>query len=356
MTVPPEPRLSLPDLVLARLMVAGDAGQTRSELGRSLAPLGAQSRSRAEWRQALADSLDGLAAAGRLTIAGRGRVAITAVGREAAIAALGAPTGSEHPRWRPLRDTYLVARALGLPPPDTAARRTRLGSADGLRAAILWARHDLPLGDYPTITEARDALLWRHLMAEGTAARLAQRGSSLAAQPFTQGRVILALLQDLLGSTRPADWQTALRQVVTRDAGARRSSPDALRLAIIGTAWEPTAETQAPPPQPQPQPQAEADIDYPAFAREVRQAAERSPSGRFGDDKVFINHAWKQLRADGKDRGLDLASFKRHLLEASRRELLILSRADMAYSMNQGDVADSTIHYLDDTLHFLRLN
>lgn len=223
---------------------------------------------------------------------------------------------------------------------------------------MLWSRHALPFSDYPTLTAARDRLLWQHLTAPGICERLLLRDPKLPLGPFTQGRLMAALLNDLLsddpeGPARKLDWQQAVKQLAAKAAGAKRSAPDALRTAVLGAALRPVpppAPPSAPPSAPR------GPIDYPAFAADVKRAAEGCESGRFGAHKVFISHVYRRLAADGGQRGLDLASFKDHLLEAMRLGLIALSRADMSYALDQTDVAESSVPHLNDTLHFVRLD
>jgi len=125
-----------------------------------------------------------------------------------------------------------------------------------------------------------------------------------------------------------------------------------IQLARVGAALRPLPSTApeekaAAPPRP---------IDYPTFAADVKRAAAGCASGRFGAHKVFISHVYRRFAAAEGDPGLDLASFKNHLLEAMRLGLIALSRADMSYALDQTDVAESSVPHLDDTLHFVRLD
>jgi hypothetical protein len=90
------------------------------------------------------------------------------------------------------------------------------------------------------------------------------------------------------------------------------------------------------------------------FAAAVNDAAKTSSAGWFGDNKLFISHAWRAFRAAGNGRsGMDLASFKHRLVEANTRGLLRLGRADLVAAMDEHDVRDSQIKYLNTEFHFL---
>jgi hypothetical protein len=344
--------LTLDDLILARLRVVGDVGMVRSELDKTLQPIGTQQHSSAEWKRILATVLERVLGHGLVEPAGRSRLILTAAGQGTLADRVGVLVTGGRMRWDRLRNTFLMAKALALPVPTTEAQQGRLMAGDGLRAAILWSHYQLPFTDYPTLTAARDRLMWRHLLSEGTTARLAHQ-ETLAAAPFTQGTLMAALLNDLLEAKRGLDWPAALEQLVAKRVGARRTTPDALRIAILAQAS--TSEAADTPVPPTSTSEGKA-IDYPAFAAAVVQAAKRCQTGRFGTHKIFISHVWQQLREEGRDQGLDLDTFKQQLVEAMRRGLISLSRADMSYALDQADVAASSIAHLTDTLHFVRLD
>jgi hypothetical protein len=90
-----------------------------------------------------------------------------------------------------------------------------------------------------------------------------------------------------------------------------------------------------------------------AFARQALEAGRKSRTGRFGEDRVFINHVWKQFKRVYPSSGLDEESFKQHLLQANRARLLSLARADLAPMMKAEDVKASETRYLSATFHLL---
>lgn len=90
------------------------------------------------------------------------------------------------------------------------------------------------------------------------------------------------------------------------------------------------------------------------FAARTLDALNRTPEeARFGDYKVFVSSAWESLRADGVDITLD--EFKQRLIEANQRRLLTLSRADMAYALDQSLVRPSEFEHMNSTFHFIYL-
>jgi hypothetical protein len=101
---------------------------------------------------------------------------------------------------------------------------------------------------------------------------------------------------------------------------------------------------RAPKPEP---------FDLASFAALVLEAARKSRTGRFGEDRVFIHHAWKQFHKLHRSSGLDEEGFKQKLLDANRARLLSLVRADLAPLLNRADVEASEIRYLSASFHFL---
>lgn len=85
----------------------------------------------------------------------------------------------------------------------------------------------------------------------------------------------------------------------------------------------------------------------------VMSAAKTSKTGRFGRDKVFINHVAKQLANMGYE--VDLGKLKSDLVNLHRENLLSLSRADLVAAMPARDVEESDTHYRGATFNFVNL-
>jgi hypothetical protein len=96
--------------------------------------------------------------------------------------------------------------------------------------------------------------------------------------------------------------------------------------------------------------------DVPTFADTINRAAQDSQTGRFGENKVFISQIWRAFQARDDFDGWSLAEFKDRLVEAHRRRLLELSRADLVERMDPREVAESETKYLDATFHFVRVD
>jgi hypothetical protein len=103
-------------------------------------------------------------------------------------------------------------------------------------------------------------------------------------------------------------------------------------------------------------PESSGEFDLVAFAHTVRAASRRCLTGRFGDNKVFISHVWRELIGEPAFREMDLRTFKRWLVEANRASLLTLSRADLVSVMNPEDIQASETRSLNASFHFILLD
>jgi len=141
----------------------------------------------------------------------------------------------------------------------------------------------------------------------------------------------------------------ALNRIAAKASGAARSDASAIRTAVVRRWLQPPAQ-----PTSQPEAQLSAPFSLEQFVHDVRSAATHATAGRWDGAKVFVNQVWRQLLAEGNGGGLDLDSFKAHLLEANRRGLLRLSRADLVSAMPPEDVRESEIPSFGDVFHFIQ--
>ncbi len=107
-----------------------------------------------------------------------------------------------------------------------------------------------------------------------------------------------------------------------------------------------TAEESSEAPQ-------HAELDLPMFAATVQAIARTCPAGSWGENKVFINHVWRQLEQEANFPPLELAAFKERLIVANQRGLVKLERADPIETMNPDDVRESKTTVLTATYHFI---
>src|SRR5262249_50285079 len=161
-----------------------------------------------------------------------------------------------------------------------------------------------------TLARTADALGWKVL-------------GGTPGEPFTRERVLAFLVGRALGARVP-------------DVAAAMRLPPAPPPRAPRPPAPPPPRPARPPARPPPAPRrAGGGGGLGGFARRVRAAAGASPSGRFGDNKVFISHVHAALA----DPALDLPAFKARLLDAHRQGLVTLTRADLVEAMDPADVA-----------------
>jgi hypothetical protein len=285
------------------------------------------------WSRAFDEALNELDRAGQITPVGRSNIELSASGRQATLEFLGTETLPTKLTWPKLRDVYLVPLALGLPAPTTSMDRQRIASANGLQAAILKQHYDLSIPDFPTLAQARDALAWKQLGREST-------------ERFTLTNVLKYLLNRELDPARPVSTAEALKWIVRKLVKARNAEPSQLRLATVQQ-WCNGETTRANIIA-----DRKAETDLTMFAERVQAAARRCTSGRFGQNKVFIAHVWREVRSELNEMQID--AFKDLLARANNRGLVSLSRADLVEAMEPRDVEESEIPYLNARFHFIR--
>lgn len=337
--MPASRSLSLSDLVLARLLTAKPAtGQSVTALANGLAAYLPATLDARERRSALATTIAALRERSSIRDGTGNRLLLSDGGVDAIRATLG-QTVSPPVRW-PLVVTSLLARALALPTPNAAQRR-RLGSADGLRAAVLRDRYALALPPYSTLLQTRDALCWYCLHHAPEQPGLVVGCGESIGRPFSIAAVAGRLLSNLLASDSAPDAATALRRLAANAAEAGRDSTDALRAAVIARALA-NASAAAP----------DADVPLEQFVDRVNAVAGDCDHGRFGRNRLLITALFEDYRQRYPDTALD--AFKQQLLLAHRQRLLTLARADLQEAVAAADLAASEIQYLGARFHFLQ--
>jgi hypothetical protein len=352
------------ELVLARLLVAGEKGATGSDFKKALEPLLGHRWTGAALTERIERTLAELATAGlvarvRKPRSKSGRDSLTPEGHRRTLEILGLDQLPSKTNWNTLKKTCLAARALGLSTPKGEDAK-QFAKDDGFRAALLKARFGLPLGMYPKFKEALDALAWTLL-------------GCTPGRNFNVTTVQAALIQRALGDADPKpdpkpNPKKEATRLLAKTVGARKSGTDELRLTSFRhwidqeqepAAPEPLPPTPLPSPEPPVAPEAapglDLDLDLAPFARRVVEAARSSPSGRFGDKKVFVVHVWRALQDDPAFAPMGLDGFKRRLAEANNARLLDLSRADLVEAMDPEDVRLSEVPYLGASFHFVRV-
>lgn len=275
------------NLILVRLLATGKKGQTPSQMKKALGPVLRQIVTEADIAEVVEDATTALTEAAKLQqVRGtRTAVCLTEDGRKKAYAYLGVESLPATIRWDTLKNTYLVARALGVSL-RTPKEKEKFQQKGRLEALVLKNRLNLALAEFPTLPQAFGALV-----------------------------------------------------------GARRSGIPGLREALLERMIREEGSEG---------PVAAPAIDLKAFADTVLKIARECTSGRFGPDKVFISHVWRQFRRSCPEYEMTEQAFKKHLADANREDLLALSQADLVEAMDPRDVSESETVYLNARFHFVR--
>ncbi|WP_404364705.1 hypothetical protein ACIHQR_31090 [Corallococcus coralloides] len=331
------PDTRLQGLALAWLATRTDAKPgTRNALAKTLQAFVEHHWSRGEWTERFDSLVERLLDTGLVQKRSSASLTLTAQGRQQALKFLrvDSPKGLT---WKRVRQQYLLAKDLGLP--TSKAALARLSNADGMRALLLKRAHQVEGPELPTLAQVRDRLLWRKLGVETH-----EKFTLRAAQAHLLGK----LLEQEVG-----DPKRGVEQLAARAVGASRVDAEALRLATLRK-WVLTEKTPAPGKKPAQgvavdAPREAAPSDPASFAKNVLRVARALPTGRFGDDKVFISHVWKAMQPGWVSR----EAFDSALLEANRKRHLTLTRADLVSVMNPADVAESEVRFYGATFHFV---
>lgn len=296
-------------LVLVRSLPS-DKVPTRAQLLRDLAPL-----FRAPLDTAALDvALRELVSSGALDAAGK---ALRASGRERALRWLGIAEADleKKPTWSTIKGRLLPARALGLASPEADVL---LKSKAKLTAVLLKRALRLPPTAGETVAAVLEALACREL-------------------GHPEHSSLDALMSDVcsraIGAPQTLTGKELLVQTPRLLLGGRGSPADLREALLRGFA------------------DANDPLDLASFARMVLDAALQCPTGRFGEDKVFVSHLWRYLQQRGSSLGVD--DFKARLVSANTAGLLSLGRADLVQRMDPQDVSRSEIHAMGAVFHFV---
>ncbi|MEO1146749.1 MAG: hypothetical protein AAFY26_14275 [Cyanobacteria bacterium J06638_22] len=358
--------IRLADLLLSRLLFADEKGMTTSELKGAVKAIAGSERSNSALTEWIETTLSNLCDQGYALSVSRSRCQITDTGRQHVLNQLGLTALPQKLQWNTFKNTDWIAYALQWPELSSIGRKY-LRDADGLRAAILKHGFALPIKEFATLTQARNALLWQKFCDPKTAENLQAKLPNLQQQAFDQGAVMGVLLNEVLQTAKPLPWKQALSQVVAKVANARRTTPDELRLAILRQALIDTPETSTSDSHSDSLSLPSETIDSndsssppslsdTEFAEMTLQAAKGTKDGRLGDNKVFISKVWETLRQQHPHIMSSLDAFKQRLVTVNQQQLVTLSRADLAYALDSEDVSASEINHLNSTFHFIRLD
>ncbi len=318
----PAPAGPLADLILVRLLPPAKSPPSPKKVRDDLAPFFHTPPSPGQ----VSETTNSLRAAGLMKPLGHH---LTDAGRDRAMVYLGISELPAKVNWRTVKAKFLVPKALGL-------SEAAVKDGDKLAAVLLKRKLGLPVGTGDTLTAVFDALACRELGFPDKA-KMNLRD---------------AILSKLVNEDRPLSITDLKKAVPARLLEPQGKGTDGLRkLALKGFA---DAVDGTPVQQPEPQPDETFDLED--FANTVLSVARKSPTGRFGDNKVFISHVWRQLRDEPRFKRLGLDGFKAKLVDANRADRLTLSRADLVQVMDPADVRESETAYLNATFHFILID
>ncbi len=173
---------------------------------------------------------------------------------------------------------------------------------------------------------------------------LALEGAGISFRSSYTGAAVLNLLAAKSVSST-ASTQKGIREA----AIARALRPDRRpRAAMQNDAAEPRRD-DGPLEQRVGAVEAPRSDELTTFAHRVRMAAAETRTGRYGRDRVFISHVMRTLGKSALD-----TEMRAQLLEANRRGLLELARADLIADFPADDVQNSEVRGpLGDVYHFI---
>lgn len=373
----PAPAAVLQDLVLVRLAAQG--GATRAETIRDLSFFVQHRLSPGEWRQTAEAALGELMQRG-LADDRRGRFSATDQGHARAGDYLALRKSVSLGPWPEVRDTQLIARALGLEGESTPKLKA-LGTPEGLRALVVQQAFGLPRRLKTTPARLRGELALVALerafgnkiksgLGSGTGLS-AKAGRALAAQLSrrprefgSDSRLIAALAAEQVGAAQPtldvlraAIMKRFISEILDggitpQKPGLRTQPASATRPSARPDVRPPAAANDAAPAD-TPPPTVRPDLDE--FAAEVQRLATPVAEGWPGNRKAFISHVWPSIRGGRPEWGLSDIEFKCMLVEAHRAGRLSLATADLKNKNNIKDIQDSAISYMNTVWHFVRV-
>jgi hypothetical protein len=310
------------DLVLARLLPPTKRRPGPGVIRNDVARFFRERLSDDRWQE----TINGLVNAGLII---EKPLRLTEEGRARALDFLGVAELPQRSTWTTIQAKLLLPKALGLAAADQETIK-RIAKADNLAPYLLKRYFKLPENVPATLAKVFDALVCRKLgFPEATS--------------FTQVRDMV--LSRLIGSEERLTAAALKKKAPRLLLKAKKAGAPGLREKVL-VDWADGAASDAPEP---------AEFDLPAFARTVKAVARDCPTGRFGDNKVFIAHVWRRLADEPGVPAMDLPTFKRRLTEANNAGVLTLSRADLVEVMDPTDVRESETRYLNAEFHFVLL-
>lgn len=356
-------------LVLAR--VATERGATRADVLRDVGRLTSHKFSPGEWRSTAEKELLELEDAD-LVEKKRTRYTATPYGDQAINRFLYKKTDAKALTWAEQRDTFLIARSLGLAG-ISAANLKSLKRPEGLRALIVQNAFNLPLDGNQSSQDLRTALA---VIALGRAFGNSIKTDLNTTKNFsaTAGR---ALAGQLCRRPREFSADGKLISILAAEAvDARQIDFESLQLEVLRQLTSPREENKCGDEKAaeikenldtgrtkntQPSAQTKGECaqkrrpDLSRFANCVHEAARQHAEGWPGNQKAFISHVWQSIRERHAEWGISEIEFKCMLAEAHRSGQVALANADLKDKSKIAEIEASAITYKNTVWHLIRV-
>jgi len=327
--------ITLEQLITLRLLCAKTDGESKTNVSKTLAPFFLHRLSASAWRDRFEQTLASAQQKTLIEPRGKTKIQLTDAGLHQNEALLGYRPSTT--QWQSLKNIDLIAYVLGRAKPSPPERK-RLSLVDGLRGTLIQQHYTLPIPLYPTLTQARDALLWREVFNPKHAEQRTHQAQQKIGSRYTLSPLMAIIFSGLLGTDDILEPKNAVNQLVAKIVGAQRTDANELRLALLRHALADTTPMT---------------FQLSVFVEQVKAALLTCQTGHFGEDKIFIAHVYAHMVAHHA-LTLNLDQFKQHLADANNQRLLALAQADLVPAMDPKDVLDSEVHYLTSVFHFIR--
>lgn len=271
---------------------------------------------------------------------------------------------SEKLTWAKIRDAHLPALGLKLKP-GTAEAMTAQKTLASLMIETLHVQHQLPRG--ATVNAVCDAMITEALgLPVGAVPSLEWLRAQFLAQKTNlrdaQGTPLDLAKRIVAPKESPPLTKAAMNRILARRWISGQTDHGAVTGSTSGNSTQSTQSTQSSqtgkPSTPQPKPPLPppvVDLSHEALLKAVHELLPQVDSdGRYGPEKVFVSAIWHGLQRSHRLNGdYSLERFKRWLVEANRKGLLVLARADLIGAMDNKLVAESEIREPGATFHFV---
>jgi hypothetical protein len=317
----------LEDLILARSSVRSKAPPTPASVSRALYGTLARRFTKAEWEQAFARAVASLRA--QELVEGK-HLTPTPAGLLRLQSALGLKKPPAAKTWVELKKSYL---------PQLVLREA--GAPDGakINAAVAVLARRLGVPSEPKSTASTVVNTW-----------LARSLGFPQGKKLDFGSLRAALLaRELKLPPRGGLGDVASLAAATLSGATSGKSEAVLDALVLSWLFEDTTTLPGASSSP-----AASEGDLARLVAKVNAVSEGPGVRRYGPDKVFIASVWEELGSDPELTELGQAGFKRLLLEAHRRGLLVLCRADLVAAMDPKDVTASETTHQNATYHFIQ--